>query len=426
MILQDAISSKGDLNREVFQRASSLIMSEAARQGVDDESMIQLVDDLVTSGIGLSTSMKNVLVKRFLEKDDMERAMQLVRSMQQDPGHPPDAVTHVIVLQDAKRRKDNAGVLQAIAMAEQSGLIQKDVNLATEYLDATRKLLHDRPIEYRWKDFSGEYDRLFESDLAGKLRILRSSPWNRLIRRLKPDRITNALVINTYVRYAWQLRESRLPAVYQRFLELLEAGDHEAVETCSSREVWHSFLSAFRHVGDYDLCIRVVQDMAKDRKAKSGLAVSGPRPDVITWSMLVHALFRQGDHRSGEKILSMMDEQNVVPDALLWNNLLKNSITSWTETTIARILLRMRRARVNMSDDNQRRMARLKGRVRILELVDGLERGKRVVVPRDDNQFFSPASPELLPETRSSSEDLDRGEPQEVEAQGLRLSSALQ
>ncbi|TPX13285.1 uncharacterized protein E0L32_006258 [Thyridium curvatum] len=120
-------------------------------------------------------------------------------------------------------------------------------------------------------------------------------------------------------------------AFYSHFRQLLQSGDPVAVRLVREQGTFvHDVVikALCEHQGMLRVALDVVSDMLRDANPKKHAAGSGsgsghqhPQPSVHTWSILLNGFMFQRQRQQGERILAMMRQRGVEPNAVTWNTL---------------------------------------------------------------------------------------------------------
>lgn len=324
--------------------------------------------------IKLDTATCTMLLQHHLAKGDTAAAYEIFSTMETKYGALPNAVTFLVMLHDAKKRADFGRIEDIVAAIKQRGLLRGHNRLATEYLSTVRNRPQFEKRPQEWAEFISEYEDLFEPGLAGKVGLCPSDRTRKRGGALVPTRITNELMITSFIRAHSTVPSFDLGNLYQRFLDLIQAGDEEALDSASERAIWHGFLMGFGQLKDQLRSIQLVHEMEQTRILPDGSSFHGPAPNVATWTILLRTVHDPKDPTTSWKVLSIMQQRGVVLDRRSWNALVQRAANSGATGELTTILHLMRKAGFEIDIQHRRQIMKLRDGRQVHDQLDALEK----------------------------------------------------
>jgi pentatricopeptide repeat protein len=357
-ILQKMWEKGSDFNSPQVLSVCASLLQRKGRSSELRYSDSEIFEFMLQCGVKPNIIIYNVLLQNSLESHDPETAWQ-IHDMMVENGVETDAYTYSLLFTDAKLRNDRNTIKRILSIIGAKHM--RNAHVATDILHMIDLFRQESEMFVQWGE-SGRPPKLSERMLKVYRQYFRLEPLAHIVpwlgslypnstssaRSNMPESTTlskNSLmdpeIPTLVVMLTILLRERTEPApvvqFYNRFSDLLKAGDPIATALAQSTHVYNIVLMALGRFSEtLALCPRIIGDMLSanttaifsnvDAPSASSeaqtLAQFHPKPDIYTWSILLKVFMDHGQPRAAEKVLSMMEERKVYPNQVTWNSLI--------------------------------------------------------------------------------------------------------
>ena len=311
----------------------------------DDRYAAQMavLTELLRLGFHPDIQMLDRCLLNSIQAKDLKMALQLYE-VASGNGLEPDHATYKLLLKAARLTTDPTliGAILKIVEADQRAL-REDSWLLSEYFNTSyyQKCLLRESALPRMMELYQTYCRL---EPLVKLGIYSDAPDTCLDIVDRETQTPGPYILGTILRCYIIGHSNRNPGtvleLYQRFRDLVDLKDPDILPLTRFDLVANSFIISLRR-SYLPQCVDVVRHMLGDVVAagqesgdslpksgsNSGEVASGSSmevfpvsaPTVRTWSLLIQAHLLQGQRAGAERILSLMQQENKLPNAHTWN-----------------------------------------------------------------------------------------------------------
>lgn len=285
---------------------------------------LRAVETLVSIGLRLERHLCNIIMLNAVEAGDLDTAMAVHRSAIEQ-NLVPNKYTYAVLLKACQLDiRDGDRLRQIINDAIASGAVRGNVVLSG-------LILHCLALHHVQNNYHTAYSRVLEA----YLQLCDPKPLERLgmpmpsdanvstcpdQRRvpLTPHLLSILLTVFFFPKYT---RVSQSLRLYQKWRELVEAGDPDLAPTAASPHVATAFLHQFcRRKHSLIYATRLIRDMQRALPPSAG--VEQAPPDVYTWSVFLDGFARNGEPRLAEQVLGYMRRKGIEPNVVTWTSLI--------------------------------------------------------------------------------------------------------
>ena len=314
-------------------------------------------------GIQPNTVMYNAMVQNAVEAHDFDTVLELY-GFAKESKFGIDSQTRGLMLKAAKV-SGNVEMLNIILReASVDPEVVKDTRLAGTILHVISVFSLDN--EYAaMLDF---YKRHFDLRPLQELRIYgpnTESPTGTDIKTIQPDYWILGQMVATYNKLP--RASDDLITRYNIYHDLVRR-NHSLIAPLAqqSEYVANSFIRAFgRDLKTLPFCITVIKHMLEDPPSPAQAAYAGPT--VRTWNILAASYFRHNQAIAAKKVVSMMYERGLEPNAVTWNTMVQGYSALQDVESAVEAVRHMEAAGYEVDDFTLKGLGKIWDRNRLLE-----------------------------------------------------------
>ncbi len=369
--LHKAADLGGNLKSDAFLSTCSGILRKTAQIHRDPEVNYEVVGQTLKTGVGLNRVYCNTIILAAVEAGDVDTGIRVYEFMDKIQT-PPDEYTYGMLLKGCKLSGNYDSLELLMKHAISRGIDRKDRWIPAEFLHCVY-LYHARnETPNLYERLLSTYAEFFDLQPLIDLELVPAlQPAADTKRELHPPP-PSALGIMICAYLSLRDAERVGPSVtrlYGSFRIAVEDG-HELISPLTTTDhVYNAFLRAFgRDPATLKLCTYVLRHMGTGSIG----ATTGPdgvrrtlrqaTPTVQTWSILVHAFMRHGQHAAAEKVLTLMRQRGLEPNVVTWNSIVGNYAAQQRLDKTVDVLRRMQAAGVPTDDITLSGLVKLKNR----------------------------------------------------------------
>ncbi|KAK4541238.1 hypothetical protein LTR36_008154 [Oleoguttula mirabilis] len=372
--LLEAKHAGADIDGVPYRSGCSTLLRRSIQHPGGLRTCLRLIENLVTVGVKLNRTLCNIVMLNAVEARDIDTADAVHRSALEQ-GFVPNAYTCAIRLKACKLDISNVQRLTAtIEEAIANGEVRQNIVVATEIVHCLA-LHHTKRFERALTAFSTvatAYAQLF--DPAPLERLGMEMPKEAKVAasvlpdvRLTPTPHAIAFLLMAYLRSG--TTQDKAERLYNRWRELVEAGDGPLAACAATPDVANIFLNGFIRAKSKLLqAARVVKDMQKPLPESAG--VTQAKPDVYTWSIFLHGFASKGETKLAEQVLGYMRSQGMEPNVATWTSLVGGYAAAQNSEGTLDTLRRMERSGVTWNEWTHRGVRRFRNQQRLKELLE--------------------------------------------------------
>ncbi|KAI7257167.1 hypothetical protein KC352_g11007 [Hortaea werneckii] len=162
--------------------------------------------------------------------------------------------------------------------------------------------------------------------------------------------------------------------LYQRWRQLVEAGDPSLAACATTPHVSNVFLRRFVRRRDTLLqAAQVVKDMQKPLPpptAAGGASIIQAPPNIYTWSIFLHGFASHGQTKLAEQVLTYMRERGIDPNEVTWTSLVGGYARNQDTNGLLDSLRRMQAEGNVFNEWTQGSLRRFRDRDRLRRMLD--------------------------------------------------------
>ncbi|KXL51557.1 hypothetical protein M433DRAFT_150504 [Acidomyces richmondensis BFW] len=324
--LLDAHKAGASLNSPQFLSACAVLLRRSMKHSKNGglRFCLRAVEMLVGVGLRLERHLCNVIMLNAVEAGDLDTAMAVHRSAIEQ-NLEPNKYTYAVLLKACQLDiRDGDRLRQTIKDAISSGTVRGNVVLSG-------LILHCLALHHVENNYHTAYSRVLEA----YVQLCDPKPLERLGMPMPPDTTTSTSpderrvpltphllsILLTVLFFPKYTKVSQSLRLYQKWRELVEAGDPDFAPTAASPHVATAFLHQFcrrKHTLIY--ATRLIRDMQRALPPSAG--VEQALPDVYTWSVFLDGFARNGEPKLAEQVLGYMRRKGVEPNVVTWTSLI--------------------------------------------------------------------------------------------------------
>ena len=398
--------SRSGLGTHRDQVQSACVRLIRARYDVPEPFSIQtkILTQILEMGVRPKVSFYNAILLNTVEAGYFDLALQMFEIAKAN-SLSPDEITYRILLQGATLNADRTVRETLVQEMENNTELLRNLRVVSDLLHVISKLrdpaypamlaLYERHCDLRPLQELGL--REVEEHTPSESAIPVRGRW--------PSTTILGQMICAYVQMH---RDSEsLMEIYLRYHDFVCQNHPIIAPVAQTDHVANTFIMAFGLRGEtLPHCATVVKHMLDDSSSKRLSVQPDQRfpkaaaPTVRTWSILANAYFRHGQSRAAEKVLELMRERGIEPDAVTWNTII-NGFTSMQKVGKAvDAFRRMEAAGFRPDKHSMRALSRVYNRERLLSAIGktlSLEKSAQAeIIPHA--QRFEPLSKDDLQE----------------------------
>ncbi|KAI9780834.1 MAG: hypothetical protein M1839_006461 [Geoglossum umbratile] len=282
----------------------------------DNRTRSALLQRMVDYGVRPNVINYGIIVENVLETEGWEAGWRVFELMKED-GVVPNEYTYAILFNGAKNRGDKEAMGHVLDLARTNGHLLQNAHLATDLIHAV--YMSVRGIA-PYSHIVDTYKRYFDLQPLKDLRLVyQHLPQADPDTLMQPTPTTLGVMLLAYL----DLRNNphTTPALYTHYRTLITQGTHPLLTALTSTtHVADAFLLALgAHAQTLPLCTTVISDMLAPLPYPS---TTPAPPSVQTWSILVRSFMRHAQPAAAERVLAMMRDLRLTPNAVTWNTLI--------------------------------------------------------------------------------------------------------
>ncbi|TKA23451.1 hypothetical protein B0A50_07478 [Salinomyces thailandicus] len=368
--LLEAKDCGANVNTVGFRSICATILRRSNQQG-GLRVCLRLIENLVSMGVRLNRTLCNIVMLNAVEAGDLDTADAVHRSALEQ-NFELNAHTCAIRLKACKMDIHNSARLKlAIEEAIANGDIRTNAVIAGELLHClTLQSFVDREgWEMAFKKVATACVELFDTGPMERLGLDMPEvpPNTSSTPRLTPSRHVFMYLLITYLRRGTTVEQAT--QLYNRWRELVEAGDKSLADCATTAHVSNVFLRRFVRSRDSLLqAAKVVKDMQKPLP-RSARANQAP-PDVYTWSIFLHGFASNGHTRLAEQVLRYMRSKGMEPNEVTWTSLVGGYAREQDSNGLLESMKRMQDSGIALSEWTRRGLGRFKDRGRLRGILE--------------------------------------------------------
>ncbi|KAI7497395.1 hypothetical protein KC367_g5896 [Hortaea werneckii] len=374
-MLLEAKEAGARVNGIPFRSLCSTILRRSSAQSGGLRICLRLIEHLAAMGVKLNLTLCNIVMLNAVEAGDIETADSVHRSAIEQ-GLGMDVYTCAIRLKACKLDIPNAERLkQTIEEAIAVGDIRTNEIVATEVLHCLT--LQSLTAPDGWQNAFGKIAtacvELFDIEPMKRLGLdMPEPPPNpSATPRLAPTRHVFTYLLLALLRRG--ATTEKAIELYQRWRQLVEAGDPPLAACATTAHVSNVFLRRFVRRRDTLLqAAQVVKDMQKPLPATAaGVAgVTQAPPNIYTWSIFLHGFASHGQTKLAEQVLTYMRERGIEPNEVTWTSLVGGYARTQDTNGLLDALRRMQADGAVFNDWTQGSLRRFRDRDRLRQILD--------------------------------------------------------
>ncbi|KAI6811380.1 hypothetical protein KC340_g17441 [Hortaea werneckii] len=370
-MLLEAKEAGARVNGIPFRTLCSTILRRSSAQSGGLRICLRLIEHLVAMGVKLNLTLCNIVMLNAVEAGDIETADSVHRSALEQ-GLGMDVYTCAIRLKACKLDIQNAERLkQTIEEAIAVGDIRTNEIVATEVLHCLTLQSLTAPDGWQnaFSKIATACVELFDIEPMKRLGLdmPEPPPNTSATRRLAPTRHVFTYLLLALLRRGATTEKSI--ELYQRWRQLVEAGDKPLAACATTAHVSNVFLRRFVRRRDTLLqAAQVVKDMQKPLPTTAGV-VQAP-PNIYTWSIFLHGFASHGQTKLAEQVLTYMRERGIEPNEVTWTSLVGGYARTQDTNGLLDSLRRMQADGAVFNDWTQGSLRRFRDRDRLRQILD--------------------------------------------------------
>ncbi|KAI7710244.1 hypothetical protein KC353_g9837 [Hortaea werneckii] len=371
-MLLEAKEAGARVNGIPFRTLCSTILRRSSAQSGGLRICLRLIEHLVAMGVKLNLTLCNIVMLNAVEAGDIETADSVHRSAIEQ-GLGMDVYTCAIRLKACKLDIQNAERLkQTIEEAIAVGDIRTNEIVATEVLHCLtlQSLTAPDGWENAFSKIATACVELFDIEPMKRLGLdmPEPPPNTSATPRLAPTRHVFTYLLLALLRRGATTEKSI--ELYQRWRQLVEAGDKPLAACATTAHVSNVFLRRFVRRRDTLLqAAQVVKDMQKPLPTTAGGVVQAP-PNIYTWSIFLHGFASHGQTKLAEQVLTYMRERGIEPNEVTWTSLVGGYARTQDTNGLLDSLRRMQADGAVFNDWTQGSLRRFRDRDRLRQILD--------------------------------------------------------
>ncbi|KAI7335260.1 hypothetical protein KC354_g17885, partial [Hortaea werneckii] len=371
-MLLEAKEAGARVNGIPFRTLCSTILRRSSAQSGGLRICLRLIEHLVAMGVKLNLTLCNIVMLNAVEAGDIETADSVHRSAIEQ-GLGIDVYTCAIRLKACKLDIQNAERLkQTIEEAIAVGDIRTNEIVATEVLHCLTLQSLTAPDGWQnaFSKIATACVELFDIEPMKRLGLdmPEPPPNTSATPRLAPTRHVFTYLLLALLRRGAETEKSI--ELYQRWRQLVEAGDKPLAACATTAHVSNVFLRRFVRRRDTLLqAAQVVKDMQKPLPTSAGGVVQAP-PNIYTWSIFLHGFASHGQTKLAEQVLTYMRERGIEPNEVTWTSLVGGYARTQDTNGLLDSLRRMQADGAVFNDWTQRSLRRFRDRDRLRQILD--------------------------------------------------------
>ncbi|KAI6907759.1 hypothetical protein KC355_g18686, partial [Hortaea werneckii] len=371
-MLLEAKEAGARVNGIPFRTLCSTILRRSSAQSGGLRICLRLIEHLVAMGVKLNLTLCNIVMLNAVEAGDIETADSVHRSAIEQ-GLGMDVYTCAIRLKACKLDIQNAERLkQTIEEAIAVGDIRTNEIVATEVLHCLTLQSLTAPDGWQsaFSKIATACVELFDIEPMKRLGLdmPEPPPNTSATPRLAPTRHVFTYLLLALLRRGATTEKSI--ELYQRWRQLVEAGDQPLAACAATAHVSNVFLRRFVRRRDTLLqAAQVVKDMQKPLPTSAGGVVQAP-PNIYTWSIFLHGFASHGQTKLAEQVLTYMRERGIEPNEVTWTSLVGGYARTQDTNGLLDSLRRMQADGAVFNDWTQGSLRRFRDRDRLRQILD--------------------------------------------------------
>ena len=314
------------LNSLAFRMTCSTVLRKSSEETDGLRVCLRVVSTLVDIGVKLDGPICDIIMLNAVDAGDLKTAFSVYHSLM-ERGLQPRESTFIILLQGCKLNIDDVDLLNEIIRDAIGNInVRKNVIVATQIMHclALHHSMHNPQTVLN--TLTEAYAQLFGLQPLQKLRlpmpnVSQHHPASEEL--MAPSRHAMTFMIGASIQQTLSHNASpkEVLPLYERWRELVEAGDPLHADLATTDHLANVFLMAFIRTPKGLLhAARVVRDMQRPLPPSAG--VQQCKPTVQTWSIFLHGFTRHRQMKLGEQVLNYMRSKGIEPNSVTWNTLM--------------------------------------------------------------------------------------------------------
>lgn len=317
----------GGVNSWPFRSACSTLLRHTITQPDGLRETLRIVSTIVDMGMQLDRPLCDIIMLNAIEAGDLKTAFDVYHSLMQR-GLQPAESTFTVLLKGCKSNIDDVQMLDEIIRDAISNINVRESKVVADNILHCLAMHHSKHHpNTAFKTLFEAYAQFFDIEPLKRLGLqlpeIAPTPSTETA-PMATSRHALFFVISAAINHML-LQSSRNPKIilplYERWRELVEAGDPDLADLASTPDMSTHFLSAFvRSRNTLRLAARVVKDMQTPLPESAGLTQA--RPSEVTWNVFLHGFMRYGEHDLAEQVATHMRKTGIKETVVTWNTLL--------------------------------------------------------------------------------------------------------
>lgn len=359
-----------------------------------------IVEGLLRLGVDLNAVHYTIIMQNAVHGGDLATVLRVFDFITEQ-GISDDAARLFSVLVQACALTDDPNLREkAVVLARAALRKSKNAYLATEilHLHIAELLKQKRPPTYsQFQSTWNMYEQFFDVQPLLDLGIRPPHKDDAVPAfgslKMRPPVHALTMMITVFLRTCMSAgrREIRVQqTLYKRYRQLVNEGHPHIAPLAEDCYTHNAFLFAFGSWSwSLHLCPHIMKDMGSPLESSAWhhaaqRAVKPAAPDKWTWSILLRGFVFNNQPVAAEKVLELMQERNITPNAVTWTTLVSGYAGMQDADKAVETLRRMERAGFPMDDWVAKGLGRIVDRERLMKSVEAtswktveLDGGKR-------------------------------------------------
>ncbi|KAK3722662.1 hypothetical protein LTR37_002232 [Vermiconidia calcicola] len=321
-------SNVGDLhvNGWAFLCGCSTLLRKSIEQPDGLRETLRIVSTIADMGVRLDNPICDIIMLNAVEAGDLKTAFDVYHSLM-ERGLRPTESTFSVLLKGCRMNIDDAEMLNNVIRDAISNINVRQSELVSNQILHCLALHHSKHHpDTALNTLTEAYAQLF--DLTPLRKLALPIP-NIAQQRMTDDKLMTptshalGVMIGASINhmFAHDANLKHIFMLYERWRELVDAGEPSLAKLATTDHVANTFLSAFiRKPSGLIHAARVVKDMQRMLPPSAG--VEQCKPSTQTWSIFLHGFTRHGQNKLAEQVLNYMRSKDIEPSQIAWNTLI--------------------------------------------------------------------------------------------------------
>ncbi|KAF2471533.1 uncharacterized protein BDR25DRAFT_342277 [Lindgomyces ingoldianus] len=313
-------NAQGIVATDVFRWTCAVVLRKSMSNPSKFHKTSEIVAQFVAMGLNMDILLYNVIIANAMEAGDYSTAFR-VYNLLESLGLQPDKFTYSTLLYGCTKTEDPAKFHEFAEYCANKAKEIKDPWLATDYLYYlyTRHNKERMDPQQLSSILLHTYSQFFSIRPLSPFRISHSPGTPHFLPgvSMDPPPVAIFVMLQMEIQNAVKVSNTAVWKLYLHFVEILTRRHHPVLnELAKTTHIWNAFLLAFCSKNQFANASTLIKNLT------DGVPGGAPKPDVIGWTIFMHAFFKEGQVQAAERVFEIMKSRGVEPDTIAYQTLI--------------------------------------------------------------------------------------------------------